>query len=219
VTLRLTWEWTDAGGERDADADARAVAAVVGVLEGVESATPDVTGVLVELGPEPAKRADLATAARKALAGDDLRTRAATLAKRIPAYANLAKSLALDDRVSPMPEVARQAATRRSSPMRMIPGLQLVSQVTTILPVLTSISSRSRDASPEVVTEHLTAAGLSREIVDSDLATAREATAFVKSYTADTAMKVASRAGTLAGRARVATQQWIDQRNQKPRRE
>jgi hypothetical protein len=173
--------------------------------------------VLVALGPEPADRAELAAAARKALTSDDLRTRASALAKRIPAYANLAKSLALDDRVSPMPAVARQAATRRSSPMRMIPGLQLVSQVTTILPVLTSISSWSRDASPEIVAEHLTSAGLSRDVVDSDLATAREATAFVKAYTADTALKVASRAGTLAGRARVATLQWIDQRNQKPR--
>jgi hypothetical protein len=84
----------------------------------------------------------------------------------------------------------------------MIPGFRLVSQIQLLIPVLRTLSSWSRTASPEVVHEHLSKVGLSREILDGDLATANEAMAFARAFASEKASVAAAKAGILAGQAR-----------------
>jgi hypothetical protein len=221
--ILLTWQWPEtSGSERDAAADARAIAATVVVLKGVTSAEPTPDGVRVRFDTDAVTRAQIAAALRAALAQEgDLKTRANDLMKRAPDYANLARSLALDERVSPMPEVARQAASRRSgaagaTALRMIPGVPLVSQLYSLLPMLRALGSWSREASPEVVDEHLAAVGLTREVLDRDLATTHEAMLLVKEHTAGAASKAAAKATTAATQARDAAREWVDRRGQPP---
>ncbi|MDQ3547932.1 MAG: hypothetical protein M3439_03850, partial [Chloroflexota bacterium] len=120
----LTWQRSSsdestAGDEPDDTADARAVAATVGVMEGVSASTTAEDGVLVSFDPDIVSRSQLASAVRVALSLDaDLRTRGNELMKRVPAYLGLAKTLALDERVSPVPEAARQAAATRGTSLR-----------------------------------------------------------------------------------------------------
>lgn len=220
----VTWEWVDPVDENrdvDADAEARAVAATIGVLRGVSSATPAEDGVLIEYDPEVVARQEIATALRSALTQEaDLRTRANALLKRAPAYANLARAMAMDERVSPVPAAARQAAASRgnplrSTPLRMIPGFPLISQLPTILPVLRSLSTWSRDAPPEVVDAHLNAAGLTRAQIDRDLATAHETAAFARAYATEKATMIATKATSAAVQARDAAQEWVRQRNER----
>ena len=136
-TLLLTWEWpegTDAG--RDRAADARAAAATIGVRPGVLAAEVSPRWRRSDLSTRVISKAELAAALRAALALEsDLKTRANELFKRAPAYARLAKSLALDERVSPVPQAARGAAEarRNSMPLRMVPGFSLVSQLPTLI--------------------------------------------------------------------------------------
>lgn len=217
--LLLTWEWTGAAGvERDAEADARAVAATLGVVRGVSGTTVTPEGVTVLYDAAVVDKARIAGALRGALRLEgDLRARANDLLKRAPTYASLARSLALDERVSPVPEVARQAATRkrgatRATPLRLIPGFAFLHQLYTLLPVLRALSSWSREASPEVVEEHLAAVGLSREQLDRDMATAQEGMLLAREKTAGTASRAAER----AKRARDTAREWAERRNQPP---
>jgi hypothetical protein len=219
----LTWQWPGTTGvERDAAADARAVAASVGVLHGVTSAATTPDGVRVQYDVETIDKSRIAAALRAALAQEgDLKARANELLKRAPTYASLVKSLALDERVSPMPEVARQAAAGRTgavraAPLRMIPGFPFVAQLYTLLPMLRTLSSWSREASPEVVDEHLAAVGLSRETLDRDLATAHESMMFARDYTAGSASRAAAKATAAATQARDAAREWVERRNQPP---
>jgi hypothetical protein len=204
--LLLTWAWSEEPATpRDQAADGRAVAATVGTIDGVSATEPAEDGVLVTYDPELTTKGQIARGVRAALSLDeDLKARASALLKRAPTYASLAKSLALDERVSPMPEVARSAAARRRTgpPVGMIPGFRLVSQVQMLIPVLRSLSSWSRTASPEVVQEHLTRVGLSRETLDGDLATANEALAFARAFAAEKASVAAAKASVFAGQAR-----------------
>ena len=216
-SLLLTWAWEpDPGEPRDADADARAVAATVSVLPGVATAEASQSGVRVDWDPSQVAKQEIATAVRGALSQtDDLRTRANGLARRIPTYLSLARSLALDERVSPVPEAARQVSARgpvAATPLRFVPGFPLISKVVGILPVLGALSSWSREASPEVVSEHLGAAGLSREQIDQDLATARESMDFARRYASDKAGAAATRAASALARARTATRDWVNQK-------
>lgn len=224
-SVLLTWELPAAGAERDAATDARAVAATVGVLEGVTSAVPHEGGVLVIFDPEAIDRQRIAGAVRDALSlEDDLRARVSALVKRVPAYAGLARSLALDDRVSPLPEVGRQAATRRATPtvpagvptsaLRYVPGFRLLSQVQTVLPVLRALSSWSRTAPPGVVQEHLSAVGMSREQLDADLATANEALAFARAYASEKASVAARKASVVSAQARERGREWLRQQQE-----
>ncbi len=223
----LTWQRADPVPEdTDAASDARAVAATVAVMEGVSSATAADGGVLVTYDPEVVSRQQLASAVRGALSLDaDLRTRGNEMMKRVPAYLGLAKALALDERVSPVPEAARQASASRGTSMRaagaipmagrFIPGLPLITRVQTLVPVLRALGSWSREASPEVVSEHLERAGLTRELLDRDLATSQEAVAFARDYASEAAGKAASVASVAAIQARDKAREWVRQYNER----
>lgn len=219
--ILVTWEIDElADPVRDRAADTRSIAAMVGVLRGVEHAEPTSDGVRVRYDDAIIPRAEIANAVRAALSDErDLKTRANEMMKRAPTYISLARSLARDERVSPMPEVARQAAASRATPLRaaplrMIPGFQVISRVYTLAPVLRGLSTWSRDSSPEVVDEHLTRVGLTREILDRDLATSQEAMLFARSYASETTSKVAARATTAATQARDAAREWAANRNE-----
>lgn len=222
--LLLTWERGDSPDDRlstparDRASEARAVAATLGLLDGVSQATAVAEGVSARYDPLVTSKSDIAIAVRSALALDaDLKTRANELLKRIPSYASVARSLALDDRVSPVPEVARQASNRRavSGPLRMIPGFPIVAQLHTIAPMLRTLREWSRNASPEVVDEHLGRAGLTRDQLDRDLATSHEAMAFARSYAGDVTARAASKAVAVAAQARDAAREWKRERDRR----
>lgn len=218
-TLLLTWEWPAELAEgRERAADARAVAATLGVRPGVKSASASPPGVLVTYDPERATKPEMAAAVRAALTQeDDLKARSNALLRRAPTYARLAKSLALDERVSPVPSAARGAAEarRQSTPLRMVPGFSLISQLPTLIPVLRSLSTWSREAPPGVVEEHLSAHELTRDLLDRDLATAHEMLAFARAYTSETASKAARKATSLATQATGAAHTWLQKRNER----
>jgi hypothetical protein len=211
----------------DAASDARAVAATIGVLQGVTSAASAEDGVLVELDPAIVSKARIAQAVRSALTQDgDLKTRANDLMKRVPAYATLARSLALDERVSPIPQAARQATAARGAPLgglssvpipaRLIPGLPWLMRLNMVVPVLRELGQWSREAPPEVVDEHLLRAGLARSTLDRDLATAQEALAFARDYASQTAGKVFTQASSLTAQATARAREWVRQRTPPP---
>jgi hypothetical protein len=223
----LTWQRAEPVPDNtDGASDARAVAATVGVMDGVSSATTSEGGVLVTYDPDIVSRQQLAGAVRAALNLDaDLKTRGNELMKRMPAYLGLAKALALDERVSPVPEAARQAAASRGTSMRaagalpvagrFIPGLPLITRLQTLVPVLRALGSWSREASPEAVAEQLDRAGLTRDQLDRDLATAQEAVAFARDYASETAGKAASVATAAAIQARDKAREWARQYNER----
>ncbi|MEX1157746.1 MAG: hypothetical protein WEC79_02315 [Thermomicrobiales bacterium] len=220
----MTWQRILPAGEAatmspDDAADARAVAATLGVMQGVASTSVTDDGVLVIYDADVVSRPQLASAVRAALNLDeDLRTRGNALMKRVPAYLGLARSLALDERVSPVPEAARQAAASRGTSLRaagalpvaarFIPGFPLIARLHTLVPVLRSLASWSREASPEAVNEHLERSGLTRELLDRDLATSQEAVAFARDYATDAAGKAVSAASAAATQARDKTREW-----------
>lgn len=216
-SLLLTWALEpDPDEPRDAEADARAVAATVSVLPGIGGAQAAPPGVRVDWDSSQVTKQEIAAAVRGALSQpDDLRTRANALARRIPTYLSLARALALDERVSPVPEAARQVSARgplAASPLRLVPGFPLISKFVGILPVLATLSHWSREASPEVVAEHLGATGLSREQIDEDLATARESMDFARRFASDKAGAAATRAAAALARARTTTREWVNEK-------
>lgn len=225
----LTWQRDETTGDNaDAAADARAITATISVVQGVTSASVMEDGILVIFDPETVTSSRLASAIRSALSLDgDLKTRTNELMKRTPAYLGLAKSLTLDERVSPVPEAARQAATSRGTPLpaagalpvagRFVPGLPLIARLHTLVPVLRTLTNWSREASPEVVSEHLERAGLTREQLDRDLATAHEAVAFARDYATETAGKAISAASSAAVQARLKAREWARQYNERTR--
>lgn len=216
--ILLTWEWQDNERERrDHDADRRTVAATISVLGGVVSTAPHDAGVTVVYDPDVVTRAEIAAALRSALAlEDDLRTRSNDMLRRIPKYATLAASIALDDRLSPVPEVARQTALRRAAgPTRIIPGFPLLTQIHTIIPMMRSLSSWSRTASPEEVELHFRKVGLSREQLDRDLATSQEAIAHARAQASATTAAMTARATDAASQARTRTREWLRRQQEK----
>ena len=220
----ITWQRLDQANDDasltvDDAADARTVAATLGVKEGVASAAVSDNGVLVSYDADVVSLQQLASAVREALNLDeDLKTRGNELMKRVPAYLGLAKALALDERLSPVPQAARQAAASRGTTLRatgalpvaarFIPGFPLIARLQTLVPVLRSLASWSREASPEAVNEHLERAGLTREQLDRDLATSQEAVAFARDYATDAASKAVSAASAAATQARDKTREW-----------
>lgn len=216
--ILLTWEWPgDEGESRDHAADGRTVAAMISVLDGVVSASASDDGVSVVYDPETTTKRDIASALRSALSiEDDLKTRSNDMLKRLPKYATLAASVALDDRMSPVPEVARQTALRRTAgPARFVPGFPLLSQIHTIIPMMRSLSTWSRTASPEDVELHFQKVGLSREQLDRDLATSQEAIAHARAQASATTAAVAARATEAAGQARSLTREWLQKQQEK----
>lgn len=226
--LLITWAFDpEPATPRDLDADARAVGASVSVVPGITDVRGTPGEVRVAWDASASTKQEIAAAVRVALSQtDDLRTRANGLVRRIPAYLSLAQALALDERVSPVPEAARQVSARgtaapmaMSMPMRFVPGFPLISKIVGILPVLGTLSSWSREASPEVVAEHLTIAGLTRDQIDRDLATARESLDFVRRFAGDKAGAAATRAASALARARLATRDWVNQKTAPDERE
>jgi hypothetical protein len=162
-------------------------------------------------------RQELAGVVRGALClPGDLRARASDLVKRTPVYASLARSAALDQRVSPVPGMARQAAQHRATPanaaLRFVPGFALVNRMQMLLPVIQGLSAWSYEAPPEVVDEHLGRAGLTREQLRADYATAQEG----KLYLREAASKHANKAGSAARSALDAGRGWFDRHVERP---
>jgi hypothetical protein len=222
-TVLLTWSWPDdecgPTPERDRAAEARAIAATIGVRPGVLSSAATDEGVLVTYDPSASSKPEIAAALRAALALDaDLRTRTNELVKRVPTYLSLAGKLAMDERVSPVPQAAREMSQRRMTPtpMRFIPGATLITRINTIVPVLRSLVSWSREAPPGVVDEHLSAANLTRETLERDLATAHESIAYAKAYTTQAAGRAARKAVSVATQARSAARDWQQKRGNGP---
>lgn len=217
-SLLLTWAWEpEPTAPRDQEADARTVAATVSVVPGVSMSELAGPGVRIIWDPDRATKQEIGAAVRDALAlTDDLRTRVNGLVRRIPSYVSLAQALALDERVSPVPEAARQVSSRgptpAAMPLRFVPGFPLLSKILGILPVLGTLSHWSREASPEVVAQHLGAAGMTREQIDGDLATARESVDFARRYASDKASAAATRAASALAKARIATRDWVNQK-------
>lgn len=212
--VHLTWQWPDDAGERDFAADRRAVASAIGVRQRVKSAIPEGNGVLVRFDPEEMEKKELAEVLRATLAIEaDLKTRSNEMVRRVPTYLNLAQRLALDERVSPLPDAARSMTHRRGMsraalPFQMVPGFRLITRLHTILPVLQSLASWSRDAPPEVVESHLSSAGLSREQLDLDHATADEMMLFAREFSGEKASQVGRKAGELTSQASVIGREW-----------
>lgn len=219
--ILLTWEWPEDAGDRDRAADRRSVASALAVRQRIKSAKPSGDGVLVRYDAEGMDKAEIADILRGTLAvEDDLRARGNEMLKRIPTYLNLAQRLARDERISPLPDAARGMAQRRGTPtgpaaLQMIPAFRLLSRVYTILPVLQSLASWSRSAPPDVVENHLSSAGLSREQLDRDHATSHEMVLFAREYSSEKAGDIGRRAGELTSQATSKGREWVRKAQEK----
>ena len=221
--IHLTWEWPeDNTDERDPTAERRKVAAALHVRQRIESCKPDGDGVVVRYDPEQMEKKELAEILRAALAIEtDLKARSNDLVRRTPTYLNLAQKLALDDRVSPLPDAARNMSARRGGlprtamPLSMIPGFRLATRLHMILPALQSLASWSRDAPPDVVESHLASAGLTREQLDMDHATAQEMMLYARDFSGEKAAQVGKKAGELTSQASVIGKQWWEKAREK----
>lgn len=189
--MRITWFDRDAGVEAPEPPERRKVAAWLMVQDGVQSARPDPEGVVVRYDPERLDRGAVGDTVRSAVRSTSpLRERSDQLLKRAPTYGNLARKLAMDDRISPLPGAARQAAHSRmagggrnaamSTAARFIPGAALISRIHTLAPMLTELSQWSRESDPEIVEEHLSSVGLDRDTLRSDTITAHEIRMFAQ---------------------------------------
>ena len=220
--IHLTWEWPEDTEGRDHAADRRAVAAAFHVRQRIELGKPEGAGVLVRYDPEQMDKAEIAAILRSTLTIEaDLKTRSNEMLKRVPTYLNLAQRLALDERISPLPDAARNMSHRPAGipraglPLQMIPGFRMISRLHTIMPVLQGLASWSRDAPPEVVENHLASAGLSREQLDLDHATAQEMMLFAREFSGEKAGQVGRKAGELTSQASVIGRQWWDKAREK----
>lgn len=213
--VRLTWEFPPEAGARDAAADRRVVAAWLTVQPAVAAVGLSADGVSVRVDATRLARKELAELVRKALcAPGDLSARVNDLLRRAPTYANLARYAALDQRISPLPDVARQASQQRAaapaaSALRFVPGFSLISRMQMLMPVIQGLSAWSREASPEVVDEHLASAGISRAQLLADQITAEEAKLFAR----EAGSAQAARAGAAARGALGAGRSWFDRRS------
>ena len=178
----LTWEAPESRGINRV-AGNRAIVAMLEVQHGVTAVEALDSGLRVTFDAAQTTPPDLAAALRSALEQPDLTSRLRDVLTRGPSYLTLARSASMDDRVSPLQEIRRQSMQRNTPAAaitRFVPGAQLITRAQTLVPVLQALSSWSRDASPEVVQEHFSAAGLERSQLDRDLATVREAGNAVK---------------------------------------
>lgn len=220
--LYLTWAFPDDAGPRDAANDRRAVAAALHIHPHVKVAKPDGDGVRVQYNPELMEKSEVAAILRTALSNETpFKDRASEVLKRTPTYLNLAQKLALDSRISPLPEAA-QSMTRRPAtglpgglPLQMIPGFRMIGRIQALLPALQSLASWSRDAPPDVVEGHLASAGLSREQLEQDHATAQEMMFYARDFSGEKASQAKDVAGELASQASVIGRQWWEKAREK----
>lgn len=213
--LYLTWEFPEDSESRDEATDRRAVAAALHVHQFVKSAKPERAGVLVRYDAEHLEKSEIAAILRATLANETpFKDRASDVLKRVPTYLNLAQKLALDSRISPLPDAA-QTVTRRPAaglppglPLHMIPGLRMATRVHAALPALQSLASWSQDAEPEVVEGHLASAGLTREQLELDHAAAQEMMFYARDFSGEKAAQAKVIAGDLASQASVTGRHW-----------
>ncbi len=204
--MRITWEMpgSDDGGEDRHQR--RRVAAWLTVVPGVSSASIDDDSVRVRYAPDTLDSGTLGDEVRGAVHDDTpLRQRSDELLKRAPTYGNLARKLALDDRISPLPGAAKQAVAARAkggggrgtavrTAARFIPGATLITRIQMLVPMLTELSTWSREADPEIVEQHLASVKLDRDTLRRDTITAHE----IRYYARDSAVETASALGAKA---------------------
>lgn len=221
-SVRLTWGLPpDLVSGRDQASDRRRVAARLAVLPAVEKARTDPEGVVVRYDGAAVTRHEIANLVRQALLDPaDLRGRTSALLGRAGAYGKLARTLAVDERVSPLPNAARQAALRRPAnpaanpALRIIPGFAAIQRIQMLLPVIQGLSQWSREAPPEVVEQHLADAGLDRQTLDIDYATCQEAVLFAKEIGGQRAGEIGQRVSGVASQAIEASREWVERRRQ-----
>ncbi len=217
----LTWEWPEGTADRDPAAERRSVAAALAVRQPIQSAKPSGDGVLVRYNPEEIDKTEIAEILRATLViEEELKDRGSEMLRRVPTYLNLAQRLARDERISPLPGAAREMGQRRgmpgsAGPLQMVPAFRMISRISTILPVLQSLASWSRDAPPDVVEHHLASAGLSREQLDLDHATAHEMMLFAREYSTEKASEIGRKAGELTSQATTIGRDWIRKAQEK----
>lgn len=223
--LRVTWKMPEGMGERDEPSERRRVAAWLEIQPAIKRSRLDDEGVTITYLPDQLDRREMAEVVRKALRiEEDLRTRANDLLRRTTTYGNLASKLALDERISPLPNAARQAAASRTqggigasaartTAMRMIPGAATIQRIQTLMPVIQSLATWSREDDPELVDEHLANAGLDRETLEADNATAHEVVRFARDYAGEKAGEIAGKAADSARKAIDLGRDWIASRS------
>ncbi len=204
--MRVTWQMPDVQAPEEERSQRRRVAAWLTVTAGTRSASPEADAVRVRYDPQALERAAVGDDVRRALSDDvPFRQRADELMKRAKIYGNLAGKLALDDRISPLPDAAKQAAAAQRSggpggnmamrtAARFVPGAGLITRIQTLLPVLTELSKWSRENDPEIVESHLASVGLDRATLRQDTVTAHE----IKFYARDSASETAAVLGEKA---------------------
>lgn len=204
--LRITWFDRESEEENQPSFERRRVAGWIAVQPGVRSVRLDPEGVLVRYDPERLDRGRIGDHVRSAVNDTTpLRERADLLLKRAPTYGNLARKLALDDRISPIPGAAKQAASARAAggmggnmamrtAMRFVPGAALIGRIHTLVPLLMELSRWSREADPEIVDQHLGSVGLDRETLKADTITAHE----IRLYARDSASETTAELGEMA---------------------
>lgn len=219
--MRVSWEIPkelEVDGERQ---QRRRVAAWLSVTSGVKSASPDDEGVSVRYNPEKLDRSLVGEDVRSALDDDmPLKERADELMGRAKIYGNLARKLALDDRISPLPGAAKQAVassaagggsnTVMRTAVRFVPGAGLITRMQSLLPMLTELSKWSREADPEIVESHLASVGLDRETLRRDTITAHEIRFYAKDSASETASALGDRASASARQAISAGRSMLD---------
>lgn len=220
--MRITWFDRDSGVEAPEPPERRKVAAWLIVQDGVRAARPDPEGVVVRYDPERLDRGAVRDTVRSAVRSTSpLRERSDQLLKRAPSYGNLARKLAMDDRISPLPGAARQAAhsrmagggrsTAMSTAARFIPGAALISRIHTLAPMLTELSQWSRESDPEIVEEHLGSVGLDRDTLRSDTITAHEIRMFAQESASEKTAELGVKASEGARHAISAGRDFLSQ--------
>jgi hypothetical protein len=211
--VRLTWKHPEETPEDQLRAERRRVAAWMTVLPAVQSARPDGEGVTLRYAPETLDRSSLGGRVREGLdVSTPLRERADELMRRAPTYGNLARKLAMDKRISPLPDAAKQAVAGRGkggvagmagrrTAMRFIPGAALISRVQALIPVLQELSNWSRESDPAIVEEHLASVGLTRDQLQRDTVTAYEIRFYARDFASEASAQLSERARSGAKQA------------------
>ncbi len=219
--MRVTWARALEGSDGPGPAERRRVAAWMAAMPGARSVAIDGEGVLVRYYPDLLQRDAIGRTVRDALTDDvPLRQRADDLMHRATTYGNLARKLAMDDRVSPLPEAAKQAvasrgrgassgAMTRSAALRFIPGAVMISRIQMLLPVLQELSTWSRDADPAIVEEHLSSVGLTRDVLLRDTITAQEMRYYARDFAGDATAELTDRASKGARQALSASRDML----------
>ncbi|MDI3341757.1 MAG: hypothetical protein QJR03_14625 [Sphaerobacter sp.] len=101
---------------------------------------------------------------------ESIRATLAAIARRLPAYAQLAARLAADTRLASSQRTSLAGLAGRGAPLGLLPGIgPLLVQADRLLRGVQAIHVVLQQVQPEVADEHLHAVGLSRAQVEADL--------------------------------------------------